>query len=507
MHVFRFADRQSQLKLEAEEICDKDAEESPVDDEEEEETNEEASSLEEKKEKRKEKIRQLLQIKKKMPVEELENDIKETGENQSCVENVVHENENQVKETIEEGTGAKNVDTDLTEQSKPMQIVLSVSDDSNKVTSDVDELNLLQKLHSENEINTSTLESSDTDTQILNISESLTSSESVTNVADIISIENSSYSEAEIDKDVEGLRPPIVEIEMSTKVYDSNAVPDTQEQNYVPQTSNQEYNDSIGNILLASSEDELAEKNDNDSENEETCMNLQYDAISIGETIVQDVAPKNTEYTRSECGDTNKNIVSDGTEPIINEENRTCGDDVVLEKQAKPKGDTIEILLSKMFTTFVKNSEEDNSEGTIPNDHDHGKAGVNKVTELASDSNSPELVNEIQSNSTKNVLPDASEVLEADENIVNRKNNTNNPEIKMKLVKVDNGKETNNAQAESIQNECDVGLDDTSTVDKSNIANNLAASDSVLTKDNSKDVDHGTNEDSLDALLIELNQM
>lgn len=534
------------MKLEAEEIGDKEAEESPVDDEEEEETNEESYSLQDK-EKRKEKIKQLLQIKKKKSAEEKENESKETDENQSRVEESMHENESQIKETAKEclvdaelkeneKSSAKTKDAEDSEinkeQFKPTERVHTISDDSSKVESDVDELNLLQKLHSETEMNTSTMDSTDTDSPI-NISDSLPSSDNKEkNAIDVISIENSSYSESETNKDVDdNYVKEIVPIDnnyaeedilhattASTELGDLNVVSDAQVQRYVPQTSNDEYNDPIGDILLASSEDELDDKNDNDSGNVETSMNLEDDALSIGDTVVQDIVLKNANYMQSESRETKKNNVHESTEHLIQEDNSTvssCGDDVVLEKQGKPDSDTIDI-----FSSFDKNSEEsvasvksadhvlEEDNEAIQKEDNRDKTKVNDATEIISDSNILEMVNVGQSNDSNNVVQEDIKISEIKENLLNNVKDIKNSKLTAVVQSNKEEMETDNAVPVMVKTmeivQSDVVLKDTTEVEKSNIAANTAASDSVLTKDDAKVSNLERTDDSLDALLEEL---
>ncbi|XP_048006491.1 uncharacterized protein LOC125241854 [Leguminivora glycinivorella] len=182
----KFCDRQSQLKLEAEEIDDKDAEESPV--ESEEEDNEDDSSLESK-QRRKDRLRRLLQeqSKKNIP-NKIQPDDNTKTEDDPLTQNEESDGKKEEKEEIESKFDAVN------EEDK----IQTLSDDSNEIGSDMDELHLLQKLHSDCEIRTVS-SSSDSETPIA-ISDTLDSSsdnEQPTNQqpTDVISIENSSYSD------------------------------------------------------------------------------------------------------------------------------------------------------------------------------------------------------------------------------------------------------------------------------------------------------------------------
>ncbi|XP_061714776.1 uncharacterized protein LOC133523287 [Cydia pomonella] len=176
----KFCDRQSQLKLEAEEIDDKDAEESPI--ESEEEDNDDDSSLESK-QRRKDRLRRLLQEQSKKNIPNKVQTEDNTKREEECViESVEKKEEPQSKSEV------------VNEDDK----IQSLSDDSNEIGSDMDELHLLQKLHSDCEIRTVS-SSSDSETPIA-ISDTLDSSSDneqpiQQQPTDVISIENSSYSD------------------------------------------------------------------------------------------------------------------------------------------------------------------------------------------------------------------------------------------------------------------------------------------------------------------------
>ncbi|XP_063393319.1 uncharacterized protein LOC134678619 [Cydia fagiglandana] len=175
----KFCVRQSQLKLEAEEIDDKDAEESPI--ESEEEDNDDDSSLESK-QRRKDRLRRLLQEQSKKNIPNKVQSEDNTKKDEECVvESVEKKGEPESKSEV------------VNEDDK-----ISLSDDSNEIGSDMDELHLLQKLHSDCEIRTVS-SSSDSETPIA-ISDTLDSSSdnerpTQQQPTDVISIENSSYSD------------------------------------------------------------------------------------------------------------------------------------------------------------------------------------------------------------------------------------------------------------------------------------------------------------------------
>ncbi|XP_063372530.1 uncharacterized protein LOC134660681 [Cydia amplana] len=176
----KFCDRQSLLKLEAEEIDDKDAEESPI--ESEEEDNDDDSSLESK-QRRKDRLRRLLQ-------EQSNKNIPNKFQSE--------DNTKKDEECVIESVGKKEEPESKSEVVNEDDKIQSLSDDSNEIGSDMDELHLLQKLHSDCEIRTVS-SSSDSETPIA-ISDTLDSSsdnEQPTRQqpTDVISIENSSYSD------------------------------------------------------------------------------------------------------------------------------------------------------------------------------------------------------------------------------------------------------------------------------------------------------------------------
>lgn len=384
---FRYADRQNLLNLEAVEIGDKEAEESPVESDEDEVTEE--TSLENK-EKRKERIKRLLHEKSKKVSQEtdvIENVISNSPSNN---ETVTEKNESETNAAKSDG---KNEDKeekiqepvkDPLEHENPesneQDTIQTLSDDSNKLDSDIDELNLLQKLHSGNEVDTSTLESSDSDTPIA-ISDTLSSGDNKVPESDVISIENSSYSESEdkaetnsyekiestgnetkekeieacsSNKDKELVDKPENKMEsdidlaaktcdLNTEIECSNAGVEIK----VHKSNNDEYNESIEDILLASSDDEPESKdaenkvndskpennieeiessetvtqesnsnaevlsldeetnsNRTDSPGNENCLNLRDEVISIGDSLGEE-PQKPVENAESEVSQTN----------------------------------------------------------------------------------------------------------------------------------------------------------------------------------------------------------
>lgn len=347
MCYFRFADRQNQLKLEAEEIGDKEAEESPVESEED-EANDESVSLENK-EKRKERLKRLLHERSKRssvgkenePTEESklnEGDANITQTNNE--ERIIKESETDIKEKKEDSD--KILETSANDDKNTLNVAetLSVSDDSTNLESDIDELHLLQKLHSGDEAQTSTLESSDYDSPIA-ISDSLESGSDNNKQSDVISIENSSYSESEVDKmdkmllkntentllkvsdskpnketiavDHAGMETECTNTAIETEM--SNAVMNIQclaacTQKPHKKSNNEEYTDAVEDILLASSDDENS--GSQESATDGVCINLRDDLISIDETTIVGIVADKPEKENVIL--TDKDNKSDGIE-------------------------------------------------------------------------------------------------------------------------------------------------------------------------------------------------
>ncbi|XP_045761642.1 daxx-like protein isoform X2 [Maniola jurtina] len=313
----KYVDRQNLLKLEAVEIGDKEAEESPVESEEEEDVVENDNSMGDK-QKRKQRLKRLLHEKSKK-VESKENvvskdsdekennneikereskDIEQENVNKETIENKRNIDENIVEMVIEsmpnetKAIKDKEADSDSVKQNKENE---NNDSDTYKVESDIDELHLLQKLHSENEANSSTLESSDSDTPIA-ISDTLESDSEQENGAktyDVISIENSSYSESEMiiddspkDYDTNSLNKQNVEDLVTANFeieYSSTGIEETNKEKTVNTAAIGQVEE---NIFLASSDEEIKDKGTDSIEIEKMCINLRDDNISISETTV-----------------------------------------------------------------------------------------------------------------------------------------------------------------------------------------------------------------------------
>ncbi|XP_039765595.1 uncharacterized protein MG328 [Pararge aegeria] len=312
----KYVDRQNLLKLEAVEIGDKEAEESPLESEED-DVIENDNSLENK-QNRKQRLKRLLQEKSKKE-DDKENiaredpDEKEKENNNETDGEKPKENDQEKNVNGIETTDDKSDDVVLFAESSPNEAQKfkekdkeidntkenkkDENDDSDayKVESDIDELHLLQKLHSENEVNSSSLESSDSDTPIA-ISDTLESDSEAENEGkpyDVISIENSSYSESEMIIDgsskesdtnsiskykFDKLVTASIEIE-----YSSTGLEETNKE--APAAKNTAVKQVEENIFLASSDEEAKDNADN-MEIEDTCINLKDDNISITETTI-----------------------------------------------------------------------------------------------------------------------------------------------------------------------------------------------------------------------------
>nr|XP_026484357.1 uncharacterized protein PFB0145c-like [Vanessa tameamea] len=289
----KYVDRQNQLKLVAEEIGDKEAEESPVESEEEELVEDNNSLVD--KQKRKERLKRLLQEKNRK-TEEKENDpTKKENHNVKTNEKMVQSKQVEGNTKLQENSLNKidvsEIDAQDTEASDVIEnidenIITSKEEDKkgesdvNEFESDIDELHLLQKLHSGNESDASTLGSSDSDTPIA-ISDTLESDSDTENkkhLSDVISIENSSYSESEVTADSFSKEYDV------KKSHVENLVSSSFEVEYFSRSPGQKGNENIiENILLASSDDDSSNK---DTSYNETCINLKDDDISFTETSV-----------------------------------------------------------------------------------------------------------------------------------------------------------------------------------------------------------------------------
>lgn len=305
IYTFRYVDRQNQLKLVAEEINDKEAEESPVETEEEEIDEDNPLTN---KQKRKKRLKRLLQERNRK-TEEKENNPEEENEDNKGDDNkndkkLKLEEENKFREdnlnkvvNIDNDTQQRHeVDSDKSnarEKREETTHTIEIEDkketdesdknEENEFESDIDELHLLQKLHSENESDVSTLESSGSDSPIA-ISDTLESDSDVENknhASDVISIEDSSYSESESTVDGLPKQNEVNSIKKS-KVEDlvSNAIEIESATDSLPRTESENI---VENILLASSDEENSNKL---VEFEGTSINLKDDDISISETTI-----------------------------------------------------------------------------------------------------------------------------------------------------------------------------------------------------------------------------
>lgn len=226
----------------------------------------------------------------------------------------------------------------------------------------------MQKLHSGNEAESSTLESSDSDGPIA-ISDSIESgSDTRKQLSDVISIENSSYSESEADKvdnkpddtentqNVESVVPqlqpnketeaPVVGMEtessnatqtcLQNDVTDAeSSIADTKTEN--SKSNNNEYNEPVEDILLASSDEEtFGSQEEGPPSADSVCINLKDDLISIDETIVGTVAEEPKEVVDKEPSVIPENVF----EKVINVDDpsvveNSTNDDHVIDTDSK----------------------------------------------------------------------------------------------------------------------------------------------------------------------------
>ncbi|XP_026764156.2 daxx-like protein [Galleria mellonella] len=318
----KYADKQNQLKLEPEEIGDKEAEESPIETEDDEaEAADEA--LLENKNRRKERLKRLLQEKSKKTGEEnQENNTKLPKNSMDDKENspieslgqaevektmeMVSKNQNSVKDSIIDEELKDNTNKTSTSSTVPDDNESKVSDNQKSYSdyedvleSDIDELHLLQKLHSENEIYSSSSESSGSESPIA-ISDTLDDSDDERkDNSDVISIEDSSYSDSETDRSAQS---NIVNSEISKtteKIVSENVISNDIEMESIAgiekneiSTNNNECTESIEDVLLASTDDE-ADANVEVNSEKSHCVNMADDHMSIGETVIDGINKDN----------------------------------------------------------------------------------------------------------------------------------------------------------------------------------------------------------------------
>lgn len=448
LNYYRYADRQNQLKLEATEIGDKEAEESPVESEEE-EANDESVSLENKG-KRKERLKRLIQEistnkgKENEPeveahIEKLENkeekeaikenDTKdaESKENDSndaeskendrkdaeSKENDTKDaesKENDTKDAESKENDAKEIENKEASSEILKKILekpkndhdaaetLSVSsDDIDNVESDIDELHLLQKLHSSHyQEESSTFESSDSESPIA-ISDSMESDSDTNNKkqSDVISIENSSYSESEADNEngLERIDITITDQQLNNDTeapVDGSAdivIPDSQPNNeseapgvddmevgcsnvaetchtndpldmettnsntekVTNKSNNNENNEPVEDILLASSDEEIiGSQEGGPSSADSACINLGDDLISIDETVVGSVVEEPDKVVEKES----RVIVTEG---VSNAEESSVVENNTDSKHLK---DDSKVTENTNESIFIESSQE-----------------------------------------------------------------------------------------------------------------------------------------------------
>ncbi|CAG9575647.1 unnamed protein product [Danaus chrysippus] len=388
----KFADKQNQLKLEAVEIGDKEAEESPLESDDEEEEVESKHSAEEK-QKRKEKIKKLLQEKDTKTLEEEKDvDIKEkdnTGEESAEKQDKIDKNEDkhvtEINQESKEQNETKNEDPNSEVIEENIDNIEQVDDgsESDQVESDVDELLLYQKSRNcyDDEGNSSVSESSDSEIPIAisDTSESESELENDKKMSDIISIEDSSYSESEstydrltYTKNDDNLNNVNREIEYSCiGTPNAKSTMDESKQNEVVLDED---------VLLESSDEES--NKDVTSEIGDTCINLKDDNISISETTVdgesmeQDISIKEINDTFENNNELKANVansVSSESELMIQECSEKVGSEVLNIVHAEESPESVE----------MKNVPDENSIVLMETDINEEKGQFENCSSLA----------------------------------------------------------------------------------------------------------------------------
>ncbi|CAH0722394.1 unnamed protein product, partial [Brenthis ino] len=276
----KYVERQNQMNLQPVEIEDKEADESPVESEEE-DLVEEKNSLDDK-QRRKVTLKRLIEERSKKNEEKKDNT---PLENVNIDETKMAESKTTEKKVTTKDDESNKMDVDIAIDVKQNYLIEEKQDkfgvdDSDDVASGIDELNLLSKLYSENELDSSQ-DCSDSDVSVITLDTLGTDSENE-NVPwliseDVISIENSSYSESESTMDGQNKKAcptPIVE-DIKNK--------DTElEISLIADNENDTREEIVENILLASSDEE----NTNPIQENIDCINLRDDSLSISETML-----------------------------------------------------------------------------------------------------------------------------------------------------------------------------------------------------------------------------
>ncbi|XP_034840829.1 myb-like protein X [Maniola hyperantus] len=472
----KYVDRQNLLKLEAVEIGDKEAEESPVESEEEEDVVETDNSMEDK-QKRKDRLKRLLHEKSKKVEEKKEEnvvskdsdekennnetkeqeskDIEQEKANKETIEDKCN-NDEMVVESMPDETKAikdKEADSDSVKENKENE---NNDSDTNKVESDIDELHLLQKLHSENEANTSTLESSDSDTPIA-ISDTLESDSEQENGAksyDVISIENSSYSESEMiiddspkaydpnslnKQNVEDLVTANFEIE-----YSSTGIEETNKEKALKSAAVGEVEE---NILLASSDEEIKDKADN-IEIEKMCINLRDDNISISETTVDGEA-----FEQGNVSNDENSIPDNNNALVLVEESPGVEDNDVTADMTKENIQDDDFSCEKTIKGCSRMETGNNDEEDSPKD----------IVDIrsASDVNSVESIDLQTDNENKEDSSDHTETMDITESNCNVKSevikDTANSDTQNKVHSLE--KELNDQSITADTSNCDINME------------------------------------------------
>lgn len=273
------------MNLQPVEIGDKEADESPVESEEE-DLVEEKNSLDDK-QRRKDKLKRLIEEKSKKneekkdntPLENVNVDETKTAESKTTETEATTKDDELNKMDVDIALEEKQTDVNEEKQDKFEVDEVRDSDDGT-VASGIDELNLLSKLYSENELDSSQ-DCSDSDVSVITLDTLETDSENENGPRliseDVISIENSSYSESESTMDGQDkkacLTPIVEDIKNKGTEFEISLIADNE---------SDMREEIVENILLASSDEE----NSNPVQENIDCINLRDDSLSISETMV-----------------------------------------------------------------------------------------------------------------------------------------------------------------------------------------------------------------------------
>lgn len=267
------------------------------------------------------------------------------------------------------------------------------NNDTNKILAiDGDELNLLEKIHSGSEINS--LSESDSNTTVA-ISDSTVSTDTVvqnTNSNDKDNFTISSYSDEDNNRDS---TTNLVQENIEQNQNDGLKESDSNLENYSIKSTNGEYTEPIEDILLASTEEESIFE-DSQVEDGDSCglnfVNLNDDAITIEDTIINkvdstlDENPKDsTIKEKATCKNVPSIILSEDNSSIENSNNlengSTISDNSSNIEEKDKCDDNLEIVDNNSVHSIQTDSEANVRIEIDSNDCDSSEAQVNKCQE------------------------------------------------------------------------------------------------------------------------------